>query len=196
MRSYLTSINNKHVAKEFPRPSAGAHASKLRKRNAEARPNPRRLVNTIPNDPKLDFDPVLPLLRQMVNELRAKAALPAKLLRFTRSLNRAPTLDDLTVWLHRALAALGVSPHPGTLYLSYSYRSGEATALCVISVPLVAVAAMLGHKDNDTGTAIPIYVADPAPFTFAALRLCGRWLRPSTCRVRRATASPSCGTPA
>eukprot|EP00170_Pyropia_yezoensis_P001028 contig_4778_g1032 len=49
-------------------------------RNAEARPNPLRLVNTIPNDPKLDFDPVLPLLRQMVNELRAEAALPAKLL--------------------------------------------------------------------------------------------------------------------
>lgn len=147
---------------------------------AEARPNPRRLVYTIPVDPKLDVDPVLPLLRQMVNELPAEAALPAKLLVSTPSLDRASTSDDLTVGLHKALAALGASPPPGVLYSSYSCWSGGATALYVIGVPLVAVAAMLGHKDYDTRTAIAVYVAVLAPFTSAALRLCGRWLRPST----------------
>eukprot|EP00170_Pyropia_yezoensis_P006672 contig_27209_g6693 len=31
MRNYLTSIDNMHVAKGFPKPAAGAHVSKFRK---------------------------------------------------------------------------------------------------------------------------------------------------------------------
>lgn len=31
MRNYLTSINNMHVAKGYPKPASGAHVSKLRK---------------------------------------------------------------------------------------------------------------------------------------------------------------------
>lgn len=201
MRSYLTSINNMHVAKSFPKPAAGAHVFKLRKgwarivadrtnslpaalgpvpatllldtvrlasrtadpewrrrytavvlcflvcrrtaeflelqlqdvsvlpdgsfhievnrfKHAEARPDPRRLVYTIPIDPKLDDDDVLPLLRGMVNELRAEAAPPNRMLFSTASLDRAPTPDDVTVWLHKAMAAPGASPPPGVLYSS------------------------------------------------------------------------------
>lgn len=263
MRNYLTSINNMHVAKGYPKPAAGAHVSKLRKgwarivadrtnslpaargplpadlvldiirlarrttdaewrrrwtavilcflvcrrtvevlelqrqdvsvlpdgafhievnrfKNAEARPDPRRLVYTIPTDPKLDDDDVLPLLHGMVDELRAAAAPPNRMLFSTVSLDRPPTPDDVTVWLHKAMAALGASPPPGVLYSSYSCRAGGATALYVIGVPLVAVAAMLGHKDNDTKTALASYVSVLAPFSPAALRLCGRWLRPGT----------------
>lgn len=262
MRSYLTSINNMHVAKGYPKPAAGAHVSKLRKgwarivadrtkslpaargplpadlvldivhlagrtadpecrrryvavilcflvcrrtievlelqlqdvsvlpdgsfyievnrfKNAEARPDPHRLVYTIPTDPKIDNDDVLPLLRGMVNELRAEAAPPNRMLFSTASLDRPPSPDDVTVWLHKAMDALNASPPPGVLYSSYSCRAGGATALYIIGVPLVAVAAMLGHKDNDTRTAIANYVSVSAPFSSPALRLCGRWLRPA-----------------
>lgn len=142
-------------------------------KNAEARPDPRRLVYTVPTDPKLDNNDALALLRRMVSQLRAEAAPPNRMLFSTASLDRSATPDDLKVWLHNAMAALDAAPPPGVLYSSYSCRAGGATALCVIGVPLVAVVAMLGRKDNDSKTALANYVSVLAPFTSSALRLCG-----------------------
>lgn len=36
----------------------------------------------------------------------------------TPGLDRAPTPEDLTVWLHKAMEVLGISPPPGLLYSS------------------------------------------------------------------------------
>lgn len=167
-----------------------------RYKNTEGRDDPRRLVYTIPRDPMLVHDPVLALLRTMRDELVAEAAPPNRMVFSTPSVHRAPTVDDLTSWLHKAMAALGAAPPPGVLYSSYSCRAGGATALHVIGVPMVAVAAMLGHKDNDTRTAIAKYVSVLAPFSPAALRLCGRWLRSAPEGRHPARPSPSSGTPA
>lgn len=38
---------------------------------------------------------------------------------------------------------------------------------------------MLGHKNNDTKAALATYISVLSPFSFAALRLSGRWLRPT-----------------
>lgn len=153
------------------------HINVNRYKNAEGRDDPRRLAYSIPRDPKLSADPVLSLLRAMRDELVAEAAPPNRLVFSTPSVHRAPTVDDVTLWLLKAMAALGAAPPPGVLYSSYSCRAGGATALHVIGVPMVAVAAMLGRKDNKTRTAIAKYVSVLAPISSAALRLCGRWLR-------------------
>lgn len=85
-------------------------------KNAEARPDPRRLVYTVPTDPKLDNDDALALLRRMVSQLRADAAPTIRMHFSTASLDRPATPDNLTVWLHNAVAAVGAAPPPGVLY--------------------------------------------------------------------------------
>lgn len=157
-------------------PDGAFHIEVQRYKNAEGRDEPRRLVYTIPVDPDLPTDPALDLLRSLVNEMATDQAPPNRLVFSTLSLPRAPTLDDLTAWLLAALAELNIKPPPGVLYSSYSCRSGGATALYVCGVPPVAVAAMLGHKDNDTRTAIARYIDVLAPSSSSARRLCGRWL--------------------
>lgn len=58
MRSYLTSINIMHVAKGFPKPAAGAHASKLRKEwariVADSTSSPPAARRPLPADVLLD----------------------------------------------------------------------------------------------------------------------------------------------
>lgn len=66
---------------------------------------------------------------------------------------------------------------PDVIYTSYSCLSDEATALYICGVPPVAVAAMLGHKGNNTRTVISANVDVLAPSSPAFLRLCGLWLR-------------------
>lgn len=158
-------------------PDGAFHIEVHRYKNAEGRDDPHRLVYTIPVDTSLSTDPALDLLRSLIAELDDDAAPPSRLVFSTLSLPRAPKLDDLTSWLLQALTDLNIHPPPGVVYTSYSCRSGGATALYVCGVPPVAVAAMLGHKGNDTRTAIAAYIDVLAPSSPAALRLCGRWLR-------------------
>eukprot|EP00170_Pyropia_yezoensis_P000741 contig_3479_g743 len=83
------------------------HINVNRYKNAEGRDDPRRLVYTIPRDPKLLDDPALLLLRAMRDELVAESAPPNRMVFSTPSVHRAPTADDVTSWLHKAMAALG-----------------------------------------------------------------------------------------
>lgn len=136
---------------------------------------------------------MLVLLRRMMLELAAERAPPNRLIFSTPSLPTAPTPNHLTHWLQHSMSVLQTAPPAGARYTSYSARAGGATALYVGGVPLVAVAAMLSHKDNDTRTAISSYIDVLAPWSSAALRLCGRWLR-TPAGARRPRLSPSAGS--
>lgn len=170
------------------------HLQVQRFKNAKGRSDPHRLVYTVPVDPDLTTDPVLALLSRMILELAEGRAPPNRHIFSTPSLPTAPTPNHLTHWLQHIMSMLQTAPPPGVRYTSYSARAGGATALYVVGVPLVAVAAMLGHKDNDTRTAISSYIDVLAPWSSAALRLCGRWLR-TPVGVRRPRHSPSAGSP-
>lgn len=153
------------------------HIEVHRYKNVEGCDDPCRLVYTIPVDRSLPTDPALDLLRALVADLDVERAPPNRLIFSTLSLPRAPMTEDRSAWLRHALAELGINPPPGDFYSSYSCRAGGMAALYACGVPPVAVAAMLGHKGNDTRTAIGVYIDVLAPSFPAALRLCGPWLR-------------------
>lgn len=130
---------------------------------------------TIPKDETIAGDPVMVLMRSMLDELAAEHAPPSCLFFSTPSSNRAPTTEDLSRWLRHALNPLGLKPPPGVRYSSYSCRAGGATALYLRGLPVFAVAAMLGHKGNDHPTALAEYVDVLAPASPDAIFLFGRW---------------------
>lgn len=156
-------------------PDGGIHLEVNHFKGAEGRAAPERLFNAIPPDPLVRDDKPLKLLREFVTKLDAEDAPPSRLILSTTGDSRPPTADDVTRWLLHALDALKLTPPPGVLYASYSCRAGGAAALYLFGLPILAVAAMLGHKANDPRKALAHYVDMLAPSSLESDMLCGRW---------------------
>lgn len=154
-----------------------SHINVNRYKNAEGCDDPRRLVFPVARDRTVPEDLALALMIAMRAAHVAESAQANCLIFCTQSVHCAPTTDDLSSRIHAPMAEHGADIPPCVLSSSYSCPSGGATALYVIDVPIVAVAAMLSPMDNETHTAISKKVAILAPFYPAALRLCGHWLR-------------------